>query len=505
MPDELESLPLERLESQIGELAAHIHAATCRWLLLVGEFERREGWKPWGCKSCAHWLSVRCGVAIGAGREQVRVARRLAELPLVREAFARGELSYSKVRAISRVASEKTEPDLLELARHATASQLERIVRGYRGVVSTQIEQANTTYANRHVTWEWDHDGSLVFRGRLPAEDGALLVKALEAARDELRVSAETREAEDAPANAQDLEDVSAETSGLAAGDEDAPPADPRAPSNADAIVAIAEISLAHGPAQRPAGERHMVVLHVDSAALTDEDPAGCCEFEDGPALPAETARRLACDASLVTIVERNGRPLTVGRKTRAIPPALRRALYSRDHGCQFPGCDQRRFVDAHHIHHWAHGGETKLSNLLLLCRHHHRLIHEGGFRVERHPARGTVFRRPDGRPIPAVPRARRGTVDELRRRVRRAGLELHHETPAALSNGDRCDYGMAVEGLLHREGLLTLGWVGPPSDPSAEPPHVSAETPGADASPLSTETSPVPAYRTAEPAYATG
>ena len=147
MSQALESLSLERLEEEIGELAAHINAASCQWLLLVAEYDRREGWKPWGCKSCAEWLSLRCGVALGAGREQVRVARRLAELPLVSAAFARGELSYSKVRAISRVASEQTEADLLELAIHATAAQLEQIVRGYRRAAST--EQPNQTHAER--------------------------------------------------------------------------------------------------------------------------------------------------------------------------------------------------------------------------------------------------------------------------------------------------------------------------------------------------------------------
>jgi hypothetical protein len=466
MSDELGSVPLGRLEEEIGELAAHINAATCRWLLLVGEFERREGWKPWGCKSCADWLSVRCGVAIGAGREQVRVARRLAELPLVCEAFSRGELSYSKVRAISRVASDETEADLLELARYASAAQLERIVRGYRRVVSTQFEQANRTHAERYLTWEWDEDGSLLLRGRLPAEDGALLVKALEASRDELRVSAETLDEERANVPIETTADVSAETFR-------SPINAPQAPSNADAIVSIAESSLAAGSAQRPGGERYQVVVHVDSAALAGDDPAGCCELEDGPALPPETGRRLACDASLVTIMERNGRPLDVGRKRRSIPPSLRRALNSRDHGCRFPSCTQRRFVDAHHIQHWAHGGETKLSNLLLLCRHHHRLIHEGGFSVEHKPGRGTIFRRPDGRRIPAVARPRRGDGDELHRRARQQGLDLDALTPVALDNGGPCDYGIAVEGLLGREGLLALT---PPPEP--EPAGVSAETP---------------------------
>ena len=131
-------------------------------------------------------------------------------------------------------------------------------------------------------------------------------------------------------------------------------------------------------------------------------------ELADGTPLAAETARRLACDAAIVPLIERAGRPLSVGRKTRSIPPALRRALSSRDRGCRFPGCTNHRTVDAHHIEHWANGGATSLENLVQLCRHHHRLLHEGGYSVTKAGA-GFVFRRPDGREIRPIPRPPRG------------------------------------------------------------------------------------------------
>jgi Domain of unknown function (DUF222)/HNH endonuclease len=464
MSSELGSVALERLEEEIGELAAHIHAATCRWLLLVAEFDRREGWATWGAKSCGEWLSWRCGIAPRATREQVRVARRLAELPLVCEAFGRGELSYSKVRAISRVASRNSESQLLMLAQHATAAQLERLVRGYRGVVATQVEQANRTYCERYVDWQWEEDGSLSFRAHLPAEDGALIVKALEAARDRLRErgghdggghggSAEPSGA-DAHRQVPDARG-SAEPSG---GDpEDVELAERAVPSNADALVSMAETLLAHCLSQRVGGERYQLVVHVEPQALSDDAPDASCELDSGPALPAETVRRLACDSSLVAIAEEGGRPLSVGRKKRTIPPALRRALHSRDGGCCFPGCTQRRFVDAHHIHHWARGGETKLSNLLLLCRSHHRLVHEGGFGVRQAPGGGTTFTRPDGRTIPAVPRNRRGRREELQRLNDHVGLEITMETAAARSAGERLDHDLGIEGLLHSEGWLGL------------------------------------------------
>jgi Domain of unknown function (DUF222) len=447
---ELGSMALERLEQEIGELAAHIHAATCRWLLLVAEFDRREGWATWGAKSCGQWLSWRCGVAPRAAREQVRVARRLLELPLVCDAFGRGELSYSKVRAISRVASPNTESQLLMLAQHATAAQLDRLVRSYRGVVSTQVEQANRTHAERYVDWEWNEDGSFSLRARLPAEDGAMVVKALDAARDRLRES----KAQDGGGEGGSAEPLGAD---FADNPGEAEVGARAAPRNADALLSMAETLLAHGPSQRDAAERYQLVLHVEPQTLTEDAPDACCELDNGPALPAETARRLACDASLVAIAERGGRPLSVGRKTRTIPPALCRALRARDGGCCFPGCSQRRFVDAHHLRHWAHGGETKLSNLLLLCRHHHRLVHEGGFGVSQTPGGGATFSRPDGRTIRAVPRNRRGSRRELWRSNRDAGLDITAETAEARSAGERLDHGLAIQGLLHSEGWLGL------------------------------------------------
>ena len=179
--------PLELLEREISELAAHIHAATCRWLVLVGEYDRREGWAQWGCKSCAQWLSWRCSLAPSAAREQVRVARRLAELPLITAAFGRGELSYSQVRAMSRVATPDVQESMLELARFSTAAQLERMLRGYRGVVERELTPDERTHGGAYLVCEHDDDGSLLLRGRLPAEEGALVMAALEAARDSLR------------------------------------------------------------------------------------------------------------------------------------------------------------------------------------------------------------------------------------------------------------------------------------------------------------------------------
>jgi hypothetical protein len=432
--------PLEVLEHEITSLATAIHAATCRWLGLVAEYDAREGWAQWGCRSCAHWVAWQCGIAPGVAREHVRVARRLRELPRIQAAFAEGELSYSKVRALTRVENVEREQDLLDLARHATASQLERLLRAYRGVVAAERAAAGEP-PELWIAFDHADDGSLLLRGRLPAEEGALVMAALEAAQDRLAeqgVPAGTRDdvAEDVPAGTRDDEatDVPAGTSARS-----------RAEARADALVAVADSFLAGasatGRAARAGGDRYQVVVHVDAGAMSGEEPGGRCELEDGSPLAVETVRRLACDASLVQLLERDGQPLKIGRKTRTIPPALRRALNARDRGCRFPGCGSRRFLDAHHIEHWADGGSTDLDNLVHLCGHHHRLLHEGGYRITRTAGGRIHFQRRDGRPIPACPGRSRG---------RPAKLAAARRPDACVPlSSDRLDLGYAVDAVL--------------------------------------------------------
>src|SRR5688500_6963150 len=189
-------LSLERLETEICELAARQAAAECRMLVMLDEFDRREGWVGWGLRSCAHWLSWKCGLGLGAAREKVRVARRLGEMPLIRGAFERGELSYSKVRALARAVSPDTEELLLEYARHAATAQLELIVRSYRsGVGQEELDQDRDREERRSGHWYWDDDGSLVLSSRLGPEEGAVVVAALETQRTTLIADANAAEA----------------------------------------------------------------------------------------------------------------------------------------------------------------------------------------------------------------------------------------------------------------------------------------------------------------------
>jgi len=374
---------LAELEAQITELSAHLNAASYRWLALIAEFDRREGWADGSTPSCAHWLGWKCGLNSGAAREKVRVARALERLPLLSAAMASGALSYSKVRAVTRVATADNEDTLLTIALQGTAHDVETLVRLYRRADEVyELGREAMQQANRGVSWFYDDDGSLVLRARLPAETGALLVKALEVATED---NYPAHAGADVPAGTSEVADGSG-----ASGASDAsfiqvitdPPVT-QYQRRADALGLFAETWLSHGYRSLD-DDRQQIVIHVDNETLRDTTVAGRCEIEGGPAVAVQTARRLSCDASLVRIVEdETGQPLDVGRKTRIIPPALRRALRSRDSGCRFPGCTHTRFLDGHHIKHWADGGKTKLSNLMMLCRFHHRQVHEGRVRVQ--------------------------------------------------------------------------------------------------------------------------
>jgi hypothetical protein len=397
---------LEELADEIVVLSAHIHAATHRLLVLIAEFDRLRGWEPAGHRTCAHWLAARTGLDLGAAREKVRAARALARLPQTAAAMARGELSFSQVRALTRVAQPDTERDLLAMARGSTTAQLERMIRAWRRCGrKDEAERERERYESRGFSVFPDDDGMYVVRGRLPPELGALLMRAIEAAGDAL-FGVERAAAGGATAESERAGDGATAATTVATIDNE------RAASRrrADAVALLAERALAAGFDRAQCGaraERYQVVLHVDADTLAQADSGTAAdrrprpepvrsELEDGTRVSPETSRRLSCDASVVRVTrDRRGDILDIGRRTRTIPPALRRALAIRDRGCRFPGCGSR-FTDAHHVRHWADGGETSLSNCLLLCAHHHRLVHEGGWRVEWW-GKSPVFRDPRG------------------------------------------------------------------------------------------------------------
>ena len=390
---------IEAIEDEIATLSALIGAATHRLICLIGEMDRKDGWADPldsnGFRSCAHWLNWRVGLSLGVARQYVRIARALPDLALISTAFGAGELSYSKVRAITRIATPANEEMVLDWARAGTAAQVEKLVRNFRRAnPERENDRALEQQDSRALTTWFDSDGMLVVRGRLSPEQGALLLKALEVSTDELTAD----------------QDGSAEPSSATGTASDS---DSRITGNqlrADALARLAERALACDATQAASSDRYQVVVHVDAEVLADPAADGRCHLEDGPALAPETVRRLACDAAVSVMHHGSDGELTAGRKTRAISTPLRRALRARDGTrCAFPGC-QCRGRDAHHVQSWAEGGPTVLQNLLSLCRLHHTFVHEGGYRIEPLPGGKFRFLRPDGREVVAAPAS--GPVD---------------------------------------------------------------------------------------------
>ena len=483
------------------------------------------------------------------------MARALAELPKLSDAMRRGAVSYSKLRAVTRVATPETEQALLDVALAGTAAHVEQVVRTWRRVdrAAEQAEEQQRHESRALDTWV-DDDGMVVVRGRLTPEVGAVVRRALEAALDAAAPNA------GGAAAGGDGQPRSAAADGAA---EDA--AEATVPTiaqrRADALGMVAECALTGGLDKGTAGDRYQVVVHVDADTLADGgqandggadesvpddnaagdgaamadgrgvaadaagvagrvtaapdvpagtsrqcaaaapaavDDASCAPAggANGPApsaarpapevagpvrpaaraaarrqsacpgpagggsvldeaggihVSAETARRLACDAATVTMHHGPaGEVLDVGRRTRTISPALRRALAARDGHCRFPGCQARR-ADAHHVEHWAHGGATALDNLVLLCRRHHRAVHEGGFRVALGAAGNVRFVRPDGRPLeeaPPLPAVTGPPLAPVAARLEQAGIRVGPQTGTPAWRGERLDLDWAISVL---------------------------------------------------------
>jgi hypothetical protein len=397
--DDARELRMDRVAVLYGEITA----ATRAFLAAVAECDRHRDWEHAGFGSCAEWLAWRIGVTRNTANEKVRVARALEELPLTSEAMARGELSYSKVRALTRAAKPDTEAELVELARAGSAANLERVFRGWRSLDrEDEARRERALHRSRHFSIFPGPDGMYVAKGRLTPEVAAVVMRAVEAASDALFQEAHKGEGE-APDPAQ---------------------------LRADALGLVAQRALAAGfqgpdaPVSGSRAERYQVMLHVEEATLQEDTGAprkagsGLSELEDGTRVTAETARRLSCDAARVTVrTNADGTIIDAGRRTRTIPPATRRALEARDRGCRFPGCGLR-FTDGHHIVHWADGGPTDLKNLVLLCQRHHRRVHEGRYQVCSGADGKIVFFTPRGKALYEVPPTPELAADPLQELV---------------------------------------------------------------------------------------
>ena len=383
--------------------AAAADAARSQYMLLelLGEFDAIGAIRYWNdFKSLAHWLSWCCSMTPGVAGEHVRVAKALRRMPTIAGLFREGKLSYSKVREITRVVDVVDEHRLAELALTATASQLARMIAGFRSADGMRIGQQ----AKRNLSWHEREDGMIDIRGRLPKDEAALLLAAIAAAKDQF-----------GPPPAKP-DPCGEESDGMS---------DAARYGNADALVDVARVFLNTAPEDRSGEDRTLVVVQVSAENLARNVPAGTpqarpagadpvgnvpagtsslesavCHIDGVGSIEPATAQRLACDNPMLgAVVDEHGQVLAMGRTRRLVSKALRRALMIRDMMCCYPGCHQTRHLDAHHVIPWILGGRTDLENLILLCRWHHTAVHEGGVGITGDD-KGWVFAKPDGQPV---------------------------------------------------------------------------------------------------------
>ena len=415
--------PIEELAESVVDSWRSVCQCTAKFLRHVWELDLRQGYKQWGYTDTAEFLDHRCGITRVAAREKVRVARRLAVLEKVEEAFAQGEISYSKVRALVRVAKPDTEDELLEFARELPASVLERRLRELRNGSSAQATvEAQRSHADRRLLSRRVEGDCFEINAQLSEEEAGLVLAAVDMFKREIAESGLESEGK--------WDDLA-----LAA----------------DALVLMAKKAL-KGNLQRASEEivdeetgeivefrdsaessGHLVMVHVDESALRGKGGASD--------LPLETVKRLLCDGSLVGMVENgSGEPLSIGRKSRTVPTGMKRALQARDRTCRYPGCSHTRWLDAHHIKHWTRGGDTSMDNLVLLCSHHHRLLHEGGFQILSHPAGGHYFADQDGQSLDIGPYQSLAEGEEFwALRPWADGKEMFGTAAQSLTNGECC------------------------------------------------------------------
>ena len=358
--------PIEDLDHNILNLCTRINAATYELLIMIREFDERAGFIQWGLGNCAEWLAWRCDLSITTAREKVRVAHALQQLPLVSSAFSTGELSYSKVKEMTRVANRDNEQLLLEFALRHTAVTVAERCRELRCGSETSIGTAERAWANRSLRVRRDRERSMMtITVDLPLDAGELLEKALDKARD------------DEVLEIPDLIDTSWSV------------------RQADAFINLVTGYLSGENGHE--NDNYLVTIHVDESALAGG--------EGRSAVPIESVKRHCCDGHAVVITETSeGEPLGIGRKSRIVPKGIERAVRARDNNtCCFPGCRNHRFLDCHHIEHWADGGETDVAKLMLLCTKHHTLVHEGGFSIRKDFLDNWTFFRPDGIAVPRV------------------------------------------------------------------------------------------------------
>jgi hypothetical protein len=366
----------DQVDEGIGHflaLTAAAQAAACEWIV---EADRGQQFLADGSPDLVQWVSARFGLRHATAGQLVRVARRLQDFPVLRSRFAEGVLTLDQTDAISKMATPDTEEGLIEECLGLSNAALDRAARRAN---PPSTEEERSVWERRHLGLQWNLDQSeLNFRGSLPGAEGRLLESAVRDRVDRIPVNPETGMFDPYPARL------------------------------ADGLVELAATS-----GDRTAAPAQITVF-ADLDALTETTETGVAELEAGPMIPNETARRLSCDGIIECSVYQRARTLGVGQRSRSVPGWLRRQLWHRDGGCQFPGCGHLTWVHAHHITHWADGGPTDLDNLILLCGYHHRFLHEHGWRIDHGQTGIPQFHKPDGSVYPPPRPALHPRVSEL-------------------------------------------------------------------------------------------
>jgi hypothetical protein len=363
---EMESYPADQVDEVLGNLFAGssvLLVHICSWLMVA---DRNQQWLADGAADPGQWLSARFGIRHSTAGQQVRVARRLQDFPVLSEMFSAGELSLDQVDAISKIATPGTETSLIEELLGLSNAALDRAARRANPPTS---DDERTAWERRWLYIQHSLDGvEGHMSARMPGAELEMVEEVLRERADQVPMNPETGRFDPYPARLVDgLVELCSTT-----GDETSRPI--------------------------------QMTIHADLDALGETTSTGVAEIELGPVIASETARRLGCDSILEMAVYSDRCVLGVGRRSRTIPGWLRGQLCHRDGSCRFPGCGRTNWLHGHHIKHWADGGTTDLHNLLLLCGYHHRFLHEHGWRIEGDPGGRLSFMKPDGSEYPPGP-----------------------------------------------------------------------------------------------------
>lgn len=453
---------LDALEDEIARAASHLTAMEYYFIKLIGDFDDDDGWVNSGARSFPHWLNWKCGINQTVGREKVRVARRLRELPVITEAFRTGQVSYSKVRSITRIATPENEDYLVELATHSTCDQLDRICRCYTRVFGAEEEEPETY---TRFDWHKDDDGTVLISARLPEADGMLVIQALKKMRDEISAGQRAKAQESRNENDAHSEDNENEQNARIASREARITCGQEEDFEYECSSALARIcehylATDQGARTLSGADKYQIVLHVNANPDHPEyqmkqQPA--CYRDDGWFMTPEVARQIACDASIkIASEDDQGNVLNIGRKSRKVPQDIALAVRIRDKGCcRFPQCSNSRWTEQHHIQHWADGGETSVENLITLCRYHHSLHHKGDYELQKQ-GDGVVFRSKFGTEIPVrlqAPGDGRDAMEvvrEIKSWHREQGIKIDHDTIVPGWWNEPCDLNWALENITN-------------------------------------------------------